>query len=75
MTDEQILEYYGWEIVCRSPFNIEHKDGSYATGEAVRYVTDMLRDQYIFEQYEKLERRVKRLRMMEDLLNKMNEDE
>ena len=45
MTDEQILEYYGWEIVCRSPFNIEHKDGSYATGEAVRYVTDMLRDQ------------------------------
>ena len=75
MTDEQILGYYGWEIVCRSPFNIEHKDGSSASGIACYYVINGLKDNYIEEQYEEMENRIKRLRIMEELLNKMNEDE
>jgi hypothetical protein len=75
MKDEQILEYYGWEIICEAPREITTKDGSYATGEAVAYVISGLRQQYIGEQYDKMKRRIKRLRIMEELLDKMEDDE
>lgn len=38
MSNKEILEKHGWVIVCDSPFNIEHEDGSLATGLAAYIV-------------------------------------
>jgi hypothetical protein len=35
-TDIELLEEYGWEVECESPFEIRHKEtGAFASGEAV----------------------------------------
>jgi hypothetical protein len=41
--DERLLEKYGWNVICYSPFEIETKDGSFASGEAAQYVLDSIR--------------------------------
>lgn len=38
MNTEKMLEKEGWTIECESPFEIRHEDGSFATGQAARYV-------------------------------------
>jgi hypothetical protein len=38
-----ILAANGWEIVCYSPFEIQTKDGSFASGEAAHIVLEYLR--------------------------------
>lgn len=41
MTDKEILEKEGWEIICESPFEIEHKESnSSASIWAARAVID-----------------------------------
>jgi predicted DNA-binding transcriptional regulator YafY len=36
--EKQILERFGWTIDCQSPFEISHKDGSFASGQAAHLV-------------------------------------
>lgn len=38
MNKEEILEQNGWTITCQSPFELEHEDGSVATGLAAEIV-------------------------------------
>jgi hypothetical protein len=42
-TDEALLEADGWTVECKSPFEIRHKDGSFATGQAADAVVFTLR--------------------------------
>jgi len=42
--DKKILEKRGWTLECESPFEMRHKDGSFATGMAARIVMEHLRD-------------------------------
>lgn len=44
--DKEILEHFGWEIVCQSPFEIQHRDGSFASGQAARFVLDECKKEY-----------------------------
>ena len=37
-----ILEALGWSVVCESPYEIEHEDGSSASGQATHIVVDEL---------------------------------
>lgn len=45
-TDEDILKFYGWTNVCISPFEIEHDDGSFASGQAARITLSSLKEDY-----------------------------
>jgi len=43
--DEELLEMYGWELECKSPFEIRHPEsGSFATGIAARCVLDAIKN-------------------------------
>jgi hypothetical protein len=42
-TDEALLQADGWTVECSSPFEIRHKDGSFATGQAAEAVLFTLR--------------------------------
>lgn len=48
-TEKEILAKYGWTVECESPFEIRHEDGSFATEEAARIVTDYLIEQEVEE--------------------------
>lgn len=37
-TDEALLERLGWVVECKSPFEIRHTDGSFATLNAAEIV-------------------------------------
>lgn len=39
---DKILEALGWSVVCESPYEIEHEDGSSASGQATQIVVDEL---------------------------------
>jgi len=39
---DKILEALGWTVVCESPYEIEHEDGSSASGMAAQIVVDEL---------------------------------
>ena len=43
--DEKLLNDNGWEVTCHSPFEINTKDGSFASGEAAYMVLDALKDE------------------------------
>lgn len=45
LTDEQLLEKHGWTLVCRSPYEVTHFDGSSASGYPARLLVDDLRMQ------------------------------
>lgn len=45
-TDEEILKETGWTITCHSPFEIEHFDGSSASGLAASYCLDGIIQDY-----------------------------
>lgn len=36
--EEELLKRFGWELECKSPFEIRHEDGSFATANAARIV-------------------------------------
>lgn len=39
---EVLLKENGWEIECESPFEIRHKDGSFATNKAAHSIVEQL---------------------------------
>lgn len=41
--DEELLQQNGWTIVCYSPFEIQHEDGSFASLNAAQIVLDSLK--------------------------------
>jgi len=43
MTNEDLLKENGWIIECESPFEIRHKDGSFASMNAAYSVAEKLR--------------------------------
>jgi hypothetical protein len=45
MTEDELLRLNGWTIECRSPFEIRHQDGSFASGQAVHAVISELREE------------------------------
>lgn len=53
-TDEEILRYFGWEETCKSPHELTHLDGSFASGQATSCVLNSLRVEYISETYDNL---------------------
>jgi len=71
-TDEEILEYYGWVIVCQSPYEIQHFEGSFASGMATSHVINGLREEYINEQYETFIEEMKELEIKNKLLTDLN---
>jgi hypothetical protein len=46
LTKEEKLENLGWTIVCESPLEIEHFEGSSASGWAAQIVIDELTINY-----------------------------
>lgn len=46
LSDEQLLERYGWSLDCQSPLNISHVDGSQASNLPARLMIHHLREQY-----------------------------
>lgn len=38
MKDEELLKAIGWTIICESPFEIQHEDGSIATNWAAQMI-------------------------------------
>ena len=46
---DKILKHYGWQVICESPFEISHNDGSFASGQAARYLIDSLNEEYEIE--------------------------
>lgn len=43
---EKLLNLYGWEVECWSPFEIRTRDGSFATGEAASCVLHYIKDEH-----------------------------
>lgn len=52
ISDEEILEKFGWEMECESPFEIRHKDGSFATQQAAEIVLLAAKDGWLDEEKE-----------------------
>jgi len=69
MTDKQILEFYEWEIECEHPFEIRHKDGSFASQQAADYVVYCLKQEYIISEYDTLMERIQKLKGYGEMLN------
>ncbi len=44
LSDEELLNSFGWSIECESPLEVSHTDGSFASGQAVKYLIDGLRN-------------------------------
>ncbi len=43
--DELMMNRHGWTIECKSPFEIRHEDGSFASGQAARIIVDHVRSE------------------------------
>lgn len=43
MKDESLLKAAGWTLECDSPFEVRHRDGSFASGQAARLVMEAVR--------------------------------
>lgn len=43
MDKEELLQKNGWVVECESPFEIRHKDGSFASLNAAKMVVEQLR--------------------------------
>jgi hypothetical protein len=46
MTDEKLLEKYGWSLDCESPLEVSHKDGSFARHLPAELLIDHLKEVY-----------------------------
>jgi len=44
MSDEELLEKWGWSLECESPLEIRYEDGSFASGYAARIVINHLKE-------------------------------
>lgn len=70
--DSEILEYYGWEEICKSPAEIQHKDGSFASGQAMYCVMRSLREEYVLEKYEELMDEIREIGVKNKILKDFN---
>lgn len=52
--DVSLLELYGWEIECESPFEIRHKDGSFATRQVADIILQYIKDEFTLVNYNEL---------------------
>lgn len=57
MTDEKLLEKYGWSLDCKSPLEVSHNDGSFARHLPASLLIDHLRE--VYEEEKKEERKNK----------------
>lgn len=57
MTDEKLLEKYGWSLDCKSPLEVSHKDGSFARHLPASLLIDHLREVYEEEKEEERKNR------------------
>lgn len=71
ITDEAILEYYGWEIECLSPYEIRNIDGSFASGQATSCVLNSIRQEYIYEKYEEFIQELREVKSKSDLIKEI----
>lgn len=71
MTDESILDYYGWEIECQSPYEIRNIDGSFASGQATTCVLNAIRQEYIHEKYEEFMQELRELKAQSALIGEI----
>lgn len=46
MTDDKILEHYGWSLDCESPLEVSHKDGSTARHLPAKLLIEHLRETF-----------------------------
>lgn len=42
LSDEEKLNKLGWSVVCESPHELQHEDGSFASGQAANIVVEEL---------------------------------
>lgn len=48
--DEALLNLHGWTVECKSPFEIRHEDGSFATLQAADVVlADIRRESFVMK--------------------------
>jgi len=74
-TTKEMLEAMGWTITCESPYEIEHIDGSTATGQSTQPVVDAIIEEYkaMKEEEARLAELNKKLESTKDLdLQKIN---
>lgn len=45
-TQEEMLNAMGWTTVCESPHELEHEDGSTATGQSAQIMVDAIIEEY-----------------------------
>lgn len=72
--DDEILEYYDWTEICKSPPEIQHIDGSMATGQAAYLVMNELRQEYILEKYDELMDEIKEIGVKNKILKDFNKE-
>ena len=46
-SDDDLLAAHGWMVECKSPFEIRHEDGSFATLQAADLVLQSLREESV----------------------------
>ena len=56
LSDEKLLEHYGWTMECESPLEISHTDGSRASNTPARLMVACLKEEYE-EEMEELRRK------------------
>ena len=56
MTDEKLLERYGWSLDCESPLEVSHKDGSFARHLPAKLLITHLKEVYKREMEEERKR-------------------
>lgn len=49
-SDAEVLKYYGWDIITTAPFEIQHPDGSLASGNAAIRTIASLKEEWKQEQ-------------------------
>jgi len=45
-TEKEMLEAMGWTIVCQSPHELQHEDGSFVSGRFTQLVIDEIIEEY-----------------------------
>ena len=64
----KMLEKAGWTIECEHPFEIRHKDGSFASKQATYFCVDPIVENYLIEKEEEDEEEIRlALAMYRDL--------
>jgi hypothetical protein len=44
---DELLEHFGWTMICESPLELKHDDGSFASGQAASYLIEGLKEEFV----------------------------